>query len=127
MQKIMQIKDYLLELSFLALLIKVIITGAGIGEAIAIVSLVSSMGYNKWLNKQKVEQYDELKELINTYTSESDKKFDNIMARINTQNMESTLFKRGPDINELASKISRIDEVLNEKKNNPGTAGKRLF
>lgn len=60
MQKLTQMKDYLLELSFLALLIKIVVIGAGIGEALAIISLVFSITYNKWLNKAKIEQYEEL-------------------------------------------------------------------
>ncbi len=60
MQKLTVLKDNLLELSFLALLIKTILFGAGIGEALAIISLVISMTYNKFLYKYKVEQYQEI-------------------------------------------------------------------
>lgn len=60
MQKFMQVKNYLLELSFLALLVKFLFFGTEIGIALAIISLVISMAYNKWLAKAKLEQYEEL-------------------------------------------------------------------
>lgn len=82
MQKFINIKDNLLELSFLALLIKIILIGAGIGEALAIVSLVISMTYSKWLNKSKVEQYQEL---INRMNSDKElllKELENLNSKI---------------------------------------------
>jgi hypothetical protein len=60
MKKLSMIKDYLLELAFLALLVRVVAVGCGIGEALALVSVVSSMGYNKWLAKSKVTEREEL-------------------------------------------------------------------
>lgn len=60
MQKLTQLKDNLLELSFLALLIKIILLGTGIGDALAVISLVLSISYNRWLSKNKVDQYEAL-------------------------------------------------------------------
>lgn len=60
MQKITNVGKYLLELSFLALLIKFIFFSAEIGIALAIISLIVSMSYNKWLNKEAVSQYQEI-------------------------------------------------------------------
>lgn len=65
MNKLMQIKDYLLELSFLALLIRVVLLGAGIGESLALVSIVISMSYARYLNKSKIEDRDSLVAEIN--------------------------------------------------------------
>lgn len=50
----------------MALLIKTILFGAQIGEALAIISLVVSMTYNRFLNKSKVDQYEDLISKINT-------------------------------------------------------------
>lgn len=64
MKKLMQLKEYLLEMAFLALLVRVAAVGCGIGEALAMISVVSSMGYNKYLAKSKIEQYEELNNKI---------------------------------------------------------------
>lgn len=93
MQKFMQLKDYLLELSFLALLIRIICVGAGIGEALAVISLVLSMAYNKWLTKSKVEQEEQLTNSINSMKEDYDKKFESIFAKMNSQVMDKELRK----------------------------------
>jgi hypothetical protein len=66
MEKLMQVKNYLLELAFVALLARILSVGCGIGEALAVISLVSSMTYSKWLTKSKMDQYEELKNKINS-------------------------------------------------------------
>ena len=72
MQKFMQIKEYLLELSFLALLIKILIVGAGIGEALVAISLASSIAYKMWLAKSKIEQFQELTDSIGTKANQTE-------------------------------------------------------
>lgn len=124
MQKFMQIKEYLLELSFLALLIRIICVGAGIGEALAVVSLVVSMAYNKWLTKTKLDQYQELKDAlienkkelqasINDFKEESEQKFSNLFAKLNYQNLETTLAKKGPDLQKLLNNVEKLEEAVN--------------
>lgn len=137
MQKFIQLKEYLLELSFLALLIRIICVGAGIGEALAVVSLVLSMAYTKWLNKAKVEQFDELKSQIENSHKElseqlanleesSRTKFDNIAAKFASQNLETAFVKKANDIQKLAD---QMDRVLNGESNAQQTnqRPKRLF
>lgn len=67
MQKFNSFGKYLLELSFLALLIRFIFFSAEIGISLAIISIVISMAYNKWLDKSKITQYEEI---INTMKSD---------------------------------------------------------
>lgn len=91
MQKFMQLKNYLLELSFLALIIRSLFVGAGIGEALAIGFVVISMGYKEYLNKSKVDQYEELKSLVEDSHSQANKKFDEIFSRFNAENLNREL------------------------------------
>lgn len=67
MQNITSLGKYLLQLSFLALLTRFIFFGAEMSVAFAIISLVVSMAYNKWLEKAKITQYEEI---INRLDSE---------------------------------------------------------
>lgn len=106
MQKFIQLKEYLLELSFLALLIRIIVVGAGIGEALALISLVLSMGYTKWLTKSKIEQYEELKSLVSSESEKNEKKFEQIFAKFNSQNMEKQL-RKGASSEELQSGLRK--------------------
>lgn len=82
MQKFNHLKDYLLELSFLALLIKILIFGAEISEALAVISLVFSISYNKWLNKNKIDQYDELIQNINSHKEQFQKEIDTLNSKL---------------------------------------------
>lgn len=112
MQKLNDLKDNLLELSFLALLIKTILFGAGIGEALAIISLVISMTYNKFLNKSKMDQYQEIISRIN-----SDKEL--LLKEIELLNNKVTGLT-------LDKSIKRTSLNEQEISRNPG-AIKRLF
>lgn len=112
MDKFMKLKDYLLELAFLALLIRVVAVGCSVGEAIALVSVVSSMGYNKFLAKKKVEQYDEILSQIKTNHDDISKKYDDVVAKLASITMEKS-----------------IKRTVNEpqERSNPGAAPKRYF
>lgn len=127
MQKFIQFKEYLLELSFLALLIRIVCVGAEMGTALAVVSVVISMAYNKWLTKSKVEQYDELKSLVESKFNEmevkhkaleeiSQQRFDNIAAKFSSQNLENAFTKKATDLQKL---VNQVDEVLNGDSNVP--------
>lgn len=83
MQKLMQIKDYLLEIAFLFLLGRIIMVGASMGEAIAVVSLVLSMAYNKWLNKTADTRYESLY-----------KDIEDMKSKINSLSLDKGLQKR---------------------------------
>lgn len=94
MQKFMQIKEYLLELSFLALLIRTVILGAGIGEALVIIFLVISMAYAKWLVKNDLSEREEMRLELKAQREEFEKKFSELFARLNNQNIDKQL-RRG--------------------------------
>ena len=70
MQNFTSLGKYLLELSFLALLIRFIFFGAEIGISLAIISVVISMAYNKWLEKAKLTQYEEIVNRLNSEKAE---------------------------------------------------------
>lgn len=70
MQNFTSLGKYLLELSFLALLIRFIFFGAEIGISLAIISVVVSMAYNKWLEKAKLTQYEEIVNRLNSDKAE---------------------------------------------------------
>lgn len=72
MQKFTSFGKYLLELSFLALLIRFIFFSAEIGISLAIISLVISMAYNKWLEKAKITQYEEIISKLETQKKEAE-------------------------------------------------------
>ena len=113
MQKLNQLKDYLLELSFLALLIKIILVGAGIGEALAIISLVFSMAYTKWLNKTKLEQYEELMNKINSDKEEFKKEIENLNSKLTGIALDKS--------------IKRTSLNEQEQQRSPNNPIKRLF
>lgn len=72
MQKFTSFGKYLLELSFLALLIRFIFFSAEIGISLAIISIVISMTYNKWLEKAKITQYEEIISKLETQKKEAE-------------------------------------------------------
>ena len=124
MQKLMQLKNYLHELSFSALLIKVLYLGAGYGEALILISLVISMCYKHWI-KQKIENhYEVLKsemeanklafdKAFKDYTEETDRKFDNIFAKLNSQNLENSLLNKTSKLEKIAANVDKLQGVLN--------------
>jgi shikimate 5-dehydrogenase len=64
MNKLVELKEYLSELALFALFCRIVFLGAGIGDAIAVIALVLSMGYNKWLVKNKIDDRAELEQKI---------------------------------------------------------------
>lgn len=127
MQKFMQIKEYLLELSFLALLVKILATGAGIGEALAVISLVSSMAYAKWLAKSKIEQYDEIKSLISNLESEYRTKFevldqnvnhklDSLAARMGSKDLIEKSFRKTGSNEQIQETVVNLQDASKQHK-----------
>lgn len=106
MQKFMQLKNYLLELSFLALIIRSIFVGAGIGEALAIGFVVISISYREYLNKSKVDQYEELKSLVEDSHAQTSKKFEEIFSRFNAENLNREL-RNKPVVAQNEEKVKR--------------------
>lgn len=69
-----KIVEYLLEVSFIAVLIRCLVLGAGIGDAIIGISLVISIVYkNYYLHKSKIDEkdaiYKEIDDLKGAVTS----------------------------------------------------------
>lgn len=66
-QKLYELMYALLpETALLALSIRLVVLGASIGDAIALIGLVTLIGYKRFLSKKKVEQADELQRSINS-------------------------------------------------------------
>lgn len=89
MKKIMQVKDYLLELAFIALLIRVVAVGCGIGEALALISIVSSIGYNKYLAKTKITEREEIETKFNESLEQLSKDLKDTQAKVNSLSLNS--------------------------------------
>lgn len=107
MQKLTDLKNYLHELSFLALTIKMLFFSAGYGEALVLIFLVISMAYKHWIAQKQVDQYSEVKSLleknnaeqlalINDHIQKTEYKFDNIAAKFNSQNIEKSFQTKTP-------------------------------
>ena len=80
MEKMAKLSGYLLEIAFLCLMVRILILGASIAEALAMFSLVISMAYNKWLVKSNIDD----KETIN-------KKIDDLATRVQALSMDRAL------------------------------------
>lgn len=62
-----KLSNYGLELAFLAILIRMLILGTGIGEAIVAISLVISITYKKfYLNHKMIEDKEEIMKEIDS-------------------------------------------------------------
>lgn len=69
MKKIIALKEHLMELALVGLLFRSILVGAGIGDSIAIVSIVLSMAYTKFLNKEKIDATEEIQKKLEDLTN----------------------------------------------------------
>jgi len=106
MKNLPAIKDYLLELAFLALLIRVVAIGCGLGEALALVSVVVSMAYNKWLVKNKIEDRAELEARLDAALKDVNEKFDSMSNKVNSLSMNQSMKRTEP--NEQKTPISGL-------------------
>lgn len=93
MEKFTQIKEHLLEIAFFTLLIRMLIPGAGIAEALALISVVVSIAYGKYLNKDKVTQYEELK-----------KQLEDMAAKVNSLAIEKSFRKPVNEVQDTPAK-----------------------
>lgn len=108
MQKFTQIENYLLPLSFLALIVRYLFVGAGIGEALVLGFVVISMGYKQWLVKSKVDDYEELKSLISEEQDSNKRRFDEIFSRFNAENLSRELRNKPSVVNNEEKPKRRI-------------------
>lgn len=106
MKNLSIIKDYLLELAFLALLIRVVAVGCGIGEALALVSVVSSMGYNKWLAKSKLTDREELDQKWQTAFQELSEEIKSAQNKISSLSVNQSVRRTTP--NEPQAAIAQL-------------------
>lgn len=97
MKKLSTIKEYLLELAFLALLVRIVAIGCGLGEALAVVSLVGSMAYNKWLAKAKLDDKAELETRLEAALKEVNEKFDDMSNKVNSLSMNQSVKRTAPN------------------------------
>jgi hypothetical protein len=56
MKMLAQMNEYLLELPFLAVLIRTLVLGMGIGEAVVLVALIAGMAYKSFTNRRVIEE-----------------------------------------------------------------------
>lgn len=80
MEKMAKLKEHLLEVAFICLMIRMLISGATIAESLAIFCLVSSMGYNKWITKSNIEDKDAI-----------NKKIDDLATRVQSLSLDRAL------------------------------------
>jgi len=69
MKKLEFIKEHMLELAFILFVLRLVGVGAGIGDALALLSVVILIGYNKYLSKTKIDQTEELNKKIEDLSS----------------------------------------------------------
>lgn len=62
--KLTNLREYLPELIFLGFSLRMIVTGASIGDAIAIISLVAIYGFTHFIKSKKIDQEAELRKDI---------------------------------------------------------------
>lgn len=85
------LKNYFLEVTLIALLVRCLISGTGIGEAIFAVSLVISITYkDHYIKKHAISEKDELVNKINEF----DQKILDITSAINSLKLNNAM-KRG--------------------------------
>ena len=69
MKKMTELANFLPELAFIAFIIKSVIYGTGIGDALAIISFVISMGYKHYLSKTKVDDVEDINRKIDAISA----------------------------------------------------------
>lgn len=99
MEKLTNALGYLPELAFFALMVRIVTVGAGIGDAIAIISIVASMGYKLYISKAKVSEKEAM-----------DKKMEEIAAQVQSLSMDRALRRQ-----------------VNEQKTQATSAPRKLF
>ena len=99
MEKLTKLVSYLPEIAFVALTVRCLLMGTGIGESIAFISLVGSMVYRSYLNRSKTDRLDEM-----------DKKYEALAAKVQSLSMDKAMRR-----------------TVNESQNQAGTTPRRIF
>lgn len=97
MKKLLDLKEYLPELAFVAILARILAVGCGIGEALAVISLVSSMAYTKWLTKAKLSDKEQIDAQIKTLTEDFTKQIENLNTRVNSVALQNGVRRTSND------------------------------
>jgi hypothetical protein len=80
MEKLTKLVSYLPEIAFIALTVRCLMMGTGIGESIAFISLVGSMVYRSYLNRSKIDRLDEM-----------DKKYEALASKVQSLSMDRAM------------------------------------
>jgi len=91
------VRTFLPEIVFAGFCLRIIVFGAGIGDAIALVSMVAIYGFHSYLSSKRVDQYEDLsKEIENIKNSMIGLKLNQGLStkRVGTPNNEQAQTKR---------------------------------
>lgn len=110
MKYLQQIKNHLPEIAFVALTVRTLTLGAGIGEALVLISLVLSAGYKLWIDKEKVTERDELNQKLSNITA--------TLETLTNANLEVRLNDAVTKLDNMASAV-QLRNTRNEPQNAP--------
>jgi flagellar biosynthesis component FlhA len=89
MQKLIeQIKEYLPEMAFLAVLVKCLYAGTGIGESLFLVSVVVLMGYQAFLKKEKESLSEKFQKQLDEINKKVTGDLEDIKSKVNSLSIE---------------------------------------
>lgn len=86
-----KLSAYLLEVAFVALLVRTLAVGCGIGEALALISIVSSIVYREYMTKGIIQDRVELEARLEKALEEVNKKLDDTSNKVNSLSMNQSM------------------------------------
>lgn len=86
-----KLSAYLLEVAFIALLVRTLVIGCGIGEALALISIVISIVYREYLAKGIIQDKVELESRLELALKEVNEKFDDMSNKVNSLSMNQSM------------------------------------
>lgn len=87
-----KIVEYLLEVSFIAVLIRCLVLGAGIGDAIIGISLVISIVYkNYYLHKSKIDEKEAIYKEIEDHKLATTKEIDDLKGAVTSMKLNTSM------------------------------------
>lgn len=113
---------HFLEIAFIVLALKTLVTGTSIGDALVLMAIVAYVGYVRWVDKGIIKDKEELTSKIDKFISETNEKF----KQIDEQNQSR--------VNSLLDQIAalkldkvRRQESVGEQKKIAQAPGRRFF
>lgn len=97
MDRLSKIIDYLLELAFFALIVRSVLYGASVGEAISITAIVASIAFDQYLNKSKIDSVDQI-----------NKKIEDLASQVQSIRLDKSLRRQVSESQNQASSSKRI-------------------